>query len=439
MIRMFGKKQDSHEFKPLLVEIEDDPLNPLGRSVFWIIVLALLFFGVWMMVGKVDVVVSARGKVTPLGEVKTVQPLNTGVVRSIFVKPGDLVAEGQVMMEIDPSDINPELESMQTNWNQVELEILCLEALLTDQVFSPNNERYEKTLVADQANIYQSAKALLEKQIRVKTEELAQVDERLAAERKKHGQIDYLYELGRERYRRLKKVQDLISRDEIEKAEADFKNYENQLRTTAHGIEELLVTQSRIKKEIELIKEDERSRLLNELAEKRQHRHYLKARIRKAEFLSQRQQIRSPVRGYVAQLFVHTIGGVVTPAEKLAHVVPADSSLVIKALIQNKDIGFITAGMDASIKVDAFNFQKYGIIEGRVRQVSKDSIEDEHLGLVYEAYIDPRKNCLTVEGAATPITTGMSVSAEIKVGKRRIIEFFIYPLIKYLDEGISVR
>lgn len=436
---MFGKKQDSHEFKPLLVEIEDEPLNPLGRSVFWIIVVAILFFGVWMMVGKVDVVVSARGKVTPLGEVKTVQPLNTGVVRSILVKPGDLVSKGQVLMEIDPSDIDPELESMQTDWNQVELEILRLEALLDDTIYHPNNERYDETLAADQANIYKSAKARLEKQIRVKTEELVQADERLAAERKKLGQIEYLCKLGHERYRRLKKVQDLISRDEMEKAEADFKNHENQLRTTAHGIEELLATQSRIKKEIELIKEDERSRLLNELAEKRQHRHYLKAKIRKAEFLSQRQQIRSPVRGYVAQLFVHTIGGVVTPAERLAHVVPTDSSLVIKALIQNKDIGFVTAGMDASIKVDAFNFQKYGILDGKVRQVSKDSIEDEHLGLVYEAHIDPQKNCLMVEGAETPITTGMSVSAEIKVGKRRIIEFFIYPLIKYLDEGISVR
>lgn len=354
-------------------------------------------------------------------------------------KPGDLVAKGQVLMEIDPSDIDPELESMQTDWRQVELEILRLEALLADQVFSPDNDRFDEALISVQASIFASSRERLEKQIRVKGEELAQLGERLAAERKTRVQYRYLGEMSRERYQRLKKVQDLISRDDFEKAEADFKNYENLLQTTDHTIEELIASQARVQKEIELIQADERSRLLTELAEKRQHRHYLEAKIKKAQFLSQRQQIRSPVKGYVAQLFVHTIGGVVSPAEKLAHIIPADSSLVIKALIPNKDIGFVSEGMDASVKVDAFNFQKYGILDGKVRQVSKDSIEDEHLGLVYEAYIDPQKTCLMVEGVATPITTGMSVSAEIKVGKRRIIEFFIYPLIKYLDEGISVR
>ena len=89
--------------------------------------------------------------------------------------------------------------------------------------------------------------------------------------------------------------------------------------------------------------------------------------------------------------------------------------------------------------MDTFNFQKYGLIDGQVSHVASDSIENKEQGLVYEVYVQPKKPSLMVEGVLTPITTGMSVTAEIKVGKRRIIEFFIYPLIKYLDEGISVR
>jgi hemolysin D len=112
---------------------------------------------------------------------------------------------------------------------------------------------------------------------------------------------------------------------------------------------------------------------------------------------------------------------------------------VIKALILNKDVGFVNPGMEATIKVDSFDFQKYGTLSGRLLQVSRDSIEDKNLGLVYEAYVQPEKMHLMVEGVETSVTTGMSVTAEIKVGKRRVIEFFIYPLIKYLDEGISVR
>ena len=105
----------------------------------------------------------------------------------------------------------------------------------------------------------------------------------------------------------------------------------------------------------------------------------------------------------------------------------------------NQDIGFVKEGMPASIKIDTFSFQKYGMIEGRVKTVSKNSIEDEKLGRVYEVYITPLSHTLKVEGKNEEIRTGMSLNAEINVGKRRIIEFFIYPLIKYLDEGLSVR
>lgn len=150
-------------------------------------------------------------------------------------------------------------------------------------------------------------------------------------------------------------------------------------------------------------------------------------------------RITAPVDGYVSRLLFHTVGGVVTPAEVLAYIVPEQSLLLIRGLLQNKDAGFVAENMDVSIKVDTFNFQKYGTLDGRVQQIARDSLEDEGLGLVYEIYIRPTRTQLLVDGVDTPIVTGMSVTAEVKVGERRIIEFFLYPLIRYLDEGISVR
>jgi hemolysin D len=173
--------------------------------------------------------------------------------------------------------------------------------------------------------------------------------------------------------------------------------------------------------------------------EKQQRRAYLDGKIQRSEFLSSRQLITSPVKGHVAQLLFHTIGGVVTPAEELATIVPLDSPLLVKAFVENKDVGYLTPGMDVSLKVDTFEFQKYGILEGELLQVSRDSIENQRMGLVYEVYVKPLQTTLVVDGKETAISTGMSITAEIKVGKRRIIEFFIYPLIKYWDEGISVR
>jgi hemolysin D len=140
---MSGKQHDQHEFKPLLVEIEEEPLNPLGRMIFWVIIVALIFFGLWLVLGKTDVVVTARGKVIPAGETKVVQPLTTGVVRKILVQPGDYVEKGQVLMEIDPSDIDPELVSMQKDLARIRLELIRLDALLNDTRFGPPDQRFD--------------------------------------------------------------------------------------------------------------------------------------------------------------------------------------------------------------------------------------------------------------------------------------------------------
>ncbi|MEA3363506.1 MAG: HlyD family type I secretion periplasmic adaptor subunit [Thermodesulfobacteriota bacterium] len=436
---MFKSSDDRHEFKPLLVEIEDRPLNPLGRAVFWIVIAAILFTCLWMFFGKVDVVVTARGKVIPSGEVKTIQPLNAGVVRSILIQSGDYVTKGQLLMEIDPSDVDPELASMQADHKQAELEIERINSLLESRKFKVNSDQYDAEVLRVQQEIYASEKARLKKQVQVKKESLLQLDERLAAEHKTAEQTGYMIAVLTEKLERLQKVKEIISRDEYERTESEAKQYATELKVSEHRIAELLALKKQTNQEIATLKEEYRNRLLLELAEKKQRHLYLQAQIEKAEFVSTRQQITAPVSGYVSRLLFHTIGGVVTPAEKLAFIVPDDSPLLIKATLLSKDMGFVAEDMAASIKIDTFSFQKYGTIDGKIIQVSKDSLEDEHLGLVYEVYIAPEKNTLIVDGIETPITAGMSVTAEVKVGKRRIIEFFIYPLIKYLDEGISVR
>jgi hemolysin D len=433
------KCKDTHEFKPLLVEIEDEPLNPLGRSIFWIVLAVFAALLAWAVLGKIDVVVTARGKLIPSGEVKSVQPLSTGVVRSINVQAGDFVRQGQVLMEIDPSDIQPELESMQEDLAQVELEMLRLEALLQGEPFLPDGRLYDPDLIRVQQGIFLSSKERLEKQVRIKEQQIAEAAERLEAERKALDQARALWQLAKSRLERLERVRDIVSREDLDNAVKELETIEHQQQVSAHRIEELRASLGRISREMELVREEDHHRLLVEYSERKQRKLYLSARIDRSVFLSSRQQITSPVDGHVAQLLFHTVGGVVTPAEKLAHIVPADSPLIAKVLVLNRDVGFIGQGMNATLKVDAYNFQRYGTLEGSVLTVSKDSFEDRQLGFVYETFVRPLRATLLVEGRETPVTTGMSVTAEIKVGKRRIIEFFIYPLIKYLDEGMSVR
>ncbi len=167
-------------------------------------------------------------------------------------------------------------------------------------------------------------------------------------------------------------------------------------------------------------------------------------RNKKIQIEKQRQILKSPTEGYIGQIFLHTKGAVAGPGEKIVTIIPKDAKLKIKAKVLNRDIGHIQEGMSVSIKLDTYDFQKYGMLKGKVETISPNSIKDEalgneNLGDIYEVYITLDTTTLLVEGKNQNIKAGMTLTNEINIGKRRIIEFFIYPLIKYLDESIKVR
>ena len=338
--KLIPKQDDSHEFKPVLAEIEDAPINPIGNTMFWIIIVFMVIAGCWMYFGKVDIVVTARGLIIPTGEEKVVQSLDKGVVTTIAVKEGEYVNEGQTVAIVSPAEHEPGLEL--------------------------NNLREEEAKVAEQ----------------------------LASDRSK-------YQIALANKRRLEDVRDIIPQY----------RYDDAVKETtelSHNVNALSASLSEI-------------------------------RNKRIQLEKQKQILKSPIDGYVNTIFVHTIGGVVSPAEKIMTIVPKDAKMQIKAKVMNQDVGFIEPEMPVSIKIDTYNFQKYGILNGIVTVVSPNSVKDEQLGDIYEVYIEPENTTLMVEGKEQTIKYGMTTTNEIKIGKRRIIEFFIYPLIKYMDESIKVR
>lgn len=435
---MFSTK-DRHEFRPLLIEIEEKPTSPLGRGLLWTILAFMVITTLWLFLAKIDIVVTARGQVIPTGEIKVLQPIETGVISSISVVEGEYVTKGQILMAIDPSVTDTNLDSKLKNLELLDVETARLMALIEDKKFNPSKITNDKDLLATQKLIFDTKRVGYHQQIQLIKEQINQVNYQINASKQEIKRAYKLSESSNEREKRLMEVKDLITQQEYDVVHKEVIEYEEQALSKVYEINKLHAKLSELAEQKLLITQDYHNKLLEELTLKRKEATMLKVEIKSIKFRQSKQHLKSPVDGYVGKLHVHTVGGVVTPAEKLITVIPKNAPLIIKATVLNQDSGFVKKGMETSIKIDTFNFQKYGMIHGIVSHKSDDSVDDEKLGPVYEIYIEPKEHFLTVNGEKVFLRSGMSVTAEMKVGKRRVIEFFLYPLIKYLDEGMSVR
>lgn len=434
---MLFKKHDKHEFLPGILEIEDEPISPLSRIIFWLVVMALVLLLIWSIVGKVDVVVTTRGKVIPKGEVKTIQPLNTGAISKIFVDVNDYVKAGSPLVEIDPSQIEQDLKSMKRNIKVAKLELMRIEALINKNEFEFSNQ-FDPELYRIEKSIYTSSKNTLTKQLEVKESELKRLAEEELILHNEKLKISMQVETVEKKIERLNSIKELIRKDDIDQTQLELYQANKDFESVEIKISENAIAKRKVREEISLINEDYMNKLQKEYSEKSKNFEYLVADYEKSSFLNKKQLILSPINGFISQKLIHTIGGVVTPAEKLFVIVPEKNNLMIKTTALSKDTGNIKEGEEVTIKIDAYEYQKFGVVHGVVDHISKDSIEDEQLGLVYEVYIKP--DSLTLDRSPDKtISTGMSVTAEMKVDKRRLIELFVFPLIRYFDEGTSVR
>jgi len=437
---MFGLKKekikDIHEFHPLNVEIEDRPINPLGRAILWIVVSIMTFGVLWLIFAKIDVVVSARGQVIPTGEIKILQPIETGVISKINIKEGDYITKGQVLMQIDPSVTQTSLDVKERNLEVLNLQIIRLEALINNKPLFLNSNSNE---AKEEEKLYLVQKNSFEEGLSRYEMKLAQTKSQYQSSLSDKSRLSMLLLRDEERLKKLETVLDIIARKDYEDLQKNILNEKEQENMASFKVDESKKRIIEIEQEknsfISEFKDTKYQELLNLKKELRN----LQSEINAIKFQNQKQSIISPTDGYVAKLMINTIGGVVSPAEKLISIVPKDSPLIVKVNVLNQDIGFIKKDMNSKIKIDTFSFQKYGFFEGKIINVGNFSIDDEKLGPVYEVKIEPNGKTLNVEGKERYLEAGMSVTAEIKVGKRRVIEFFIYPIIQYLDEGLSVR
>jgi len=428
------------EFLPEALEIESSPPSPIGRILLWIVVVLVIVTFLWSYFGRVDEVAVARGRVIPDGMVKVIQPRETGVIRAIHVEEGQRVKEGELLIELDPTITQAEVEGYKRSLDINRYEVERLKAELEGRGVRWGGQDHDRL-----ALLQMELKNAREGEYRAKVSSLE-----LVISQKKIALISAEESIGK-----LEKMVELVSKQEkalgrlAEKGYASFMEHlqrqkelvraEKELSEQRKLAEQIRDSLKEAEGNLEVLKKERERCILGEIIEKERAITLLESEFTKASKRYQLEKLYSPVHGTVHGLLAHTIGGVVTSAQPIVTIVPEGTPLIVEATIPNKDIGFIRLGQKAELKFDTFPFQKYGTIEGELFYISPDAQEVDKVGLVYKIKLRPKRFSIRVEDRDISISPGMAVTAEIKTGKRRVIDFFLSPLIKHVDESLTLR
>lgn len=460
------RETDELAFLPAALEIVETPPSPIGRAIGGTIVALFCLALIWAAFGQVDIVAFASGKIVPSGRVKLIQPFETGVVRAIHAHDGQSVKAGDVLIELDPTMTAAEAEHIRSDLIAAQLDIARLRAELSDSddpdsTFQPpagaskNQIAMERQFLFRQTEEYRAKLASLDGQRAQKAAErettVALIDKLEAEEPIITQRVEIRKSLAdRELGSRITYLENLQQLTENQKDAAVQKS-----RLAEANAAVAAITETRA----QAVAEFHRA-WFGELAEAERKAAGLSGDLAKAEERTKLQVLTAPVDGIVQQLSVHTVGGVVTPAQQLAVVVPSDTVLEVDAMISNRDIGFVHIGQDAQIKIDTFNFTRYGLLHGQVLSVSQDAIvrdvppdktKEDRAGaegassepkgqeLSYAARVSLDQTQIQVDDALAKLSPGMAVTVEIKTGSRAVITYLLSPLLRHAHDSMHER
>ncbi len=446
-------KSIEQSFLPAVLEIEQSPPPVLARGIVWMVMLSLVTAVAWAYIGQVDIVVVGRGKVIPSGHVKPIQPAEGGVVKAVYVREGGSVVKGELLLELQDDQLLADKHRMEKEHQltldelvrqQAMLKWLQVNATVLLQRSEPDN-RYGHA--ADGASLTANEQ-LIEAQKQELIDHLDTLNQGIMARQAEAGsaqrQVDKLASILPIMLQRAKRYRELAERKLLaEEQWLEVKQRRIEVQHDKAAYQQEVVEIEQRAKELSARKyhviSQLRSKLLQAYQQSRNRSQALQQELIKIRSRIEQRRLKAPVAGVVQQLRVHSPGSVVQQAQELMVLVPKDETLEVEAWIANKDIGFIREQQLATIKIDAFPYTRFGTIEGEVLDLSNDAVSDEQQGLIYRARVRLAKEDLMVKGKRVELSPGMSVSVEAKTGKRRVIEYFLSPLLRYADESIRER
>ena len=436
-----------YEFLPAAEEIIETPAAPFGAVVIWLTTILLVLVLAWAYLGQIDIVAVGNGRVSTEGSVKVVQSASYGVVKRITAQEGQRVHKGDVLVELDKTTAEKELATTAQSLNIARAERDILRRLATgngaDDIINSAGVSDEAKAVLREFTTSQLALASAKEQALKGS--IASHQRQLQFNQQTKAQLEG--EVQKLKDRQTKVKQKLESANAIERIrlQNELDTLEQRITTanstaTSQGQQvlqsQLTLAQAQSQSQVSLAETN--SSIGGQVITQEQRIAELENNLAKAKRALEQTTITAPVDGTILALNTRTIGGVVNVAERIAQIVPDNDLLYVDVTLDNQDVGFVRVGQRVVIKVATYPFQRYGYLEGTVENISPDAIQGEKKGLVYKAKVklsganSSKKNRLK-------LLPGMSVSAEITTGKRRIIEFFLDPLMTHIDDSLKVR
>lgn len=430
-------------FSPASIAMQQRPPHWLARMVTLSLCVMALLALTFAYVAHMDVVVSSQGAVMTPGRSKVVQPMEAGVVRSIKVRDGQSVRAGDVLVELDPTASQADTERLARDFAEARADVQRLQALLLGEDWDEVDEDIPDQIVDNQMALFENRRlemrtrlSALEADIQRRQADrdavsmnLSQLRNSLALVQKRHQMRQELAQSGH------------IAELALIETQLELANQEKEVAVQTQRLAESRAGLESAVQQKALAQAEFRSRITSELVEATKKRDATEQELVKAAQRADLQILRSPIDGVVQQLAVFTEGGVVTQAQILMAIVPSNESLEVEAKVLNRDIGHVRVGQRVINKIETFDFTRYGYIEGEVQWVGTDAVVDQHLGPVYPVRIKLARSETpnVVHGERGQITAGMSVTSDIRIGERRMLEYFLAPMLRYKEESLRER
>jgi hemolysin D len=437
------------DFAPDILRLQQEPPSPLPRVVFYVLGALLLLLGVWSAVGRLNIIAVASGKLVPQSYVKVVQPASAGVVKEILVREGDAVKAGQVLARLDPGlsevdskQVGDQLQIARLSQRRIDGELAGIEPTQqagdSPELFAQMVSQYRAHRQA-QNDAVEAQRAMLSK---------AEQDLRAALEmQSKLKQTLPIYQDQERAWQQLQK-EGFAGRLLAEDRRRVRIEAQQELKAQLHSIEGYRATIVQSRKRMEQLDSNYRQALYNERVEITAQAEKLEQDQRKQALRRDLLELKASEDGTVKDLATHTEGAVLTPGSVLLTIVPANEPLRAEVWVTNLDRGFVHPGQVVKVKVAPYPFQKYGMVEGVVTTVAADVTEQpandpndqkappNHR---FRSLIELKSQYLDANGVHHPLTPGMQVDAEIKLGERTVLEYVLSPVRKAFHEAARER